>query len=374
MNDTEPLLATLLEERKARRGLPPYLPQEDRAVAALLQSWYDEREPGANVRDVARMGGGASREQFIFTLERDGTERRYILRMDPTEGITETSRAREYEILRAFEGTLPVPAAVWLDIDADHFPCPAMIVEVVAGVTKPTSDQLSVTGLGTILGDPLRDIIRPQFLGHLATIHNFDWSTADLPSFTAPTDDPKQPTRWLIQFWKELLEQDAVTKEPVLRLATQWLEDNVPDCEKISVVHGDYRTGNYLFEEADGRITAILDWEMCYLGDLHADLAWAIQPVFGSHIDGVFRGSDLAPPAQFLAEYEAASGNRVDPAKLHYFTMFNAWKSYILVAALGVRAARQAHNHQDVLLTFLAATGPLFVDELARLLMMEESQ
>jgi len=54
--------------------------------------------------------------------------------------------------------------------------------------------------------------------------------------------------------------------------------------------------------------------------------------------------------------------------------MFNAWKSYILVAALGVRAARQAHNHQDVLLTFLAATGPLFVDELARLLMMEESQ
>ena len=96
--------------------------------------------------------------------------------------------------------------------------------------------------------------------------------------------------------------------------------------------------------------------------------------MFGSHIDGVFRGSDLAPPAQFLAEYEAASGNRVDPAKLHYFTMFNAWKSYILVAALGVRAARQAHNHQDVLLTFLAATGPLFVDELARLLMMEESQ
>ena len=110
MNDTEPLLATLLEERKARRGLPPYLPQEDRAVAALLQSWYDAREAGATVRNVARMGGGASREQVIFTLECDGTERRYILRMDPTEGIPETSRPRAYEIFRALEGTRPVPA------------------------------------------------------------------------------------------------------------------------------------------------------------------------------------------------------------------------------------------------------------------------
>ena len=65
---------------------------------------------------------------------------------------------------------------------------------------------------------------------------------------------------------------------------------------------------------------------------------------------------------------------RVDPVKLHYFTVFNAWKSYILVAALGMQAARTAHNHQDVLLTFLAATGPMFVEDLARLLMMEESR
>ena len=374
MIDTEPQLAHMLEARKARRALPPYVPQNDASVAGLLQGWFDKNLPGATVAEVSRMGGGASKEQFVFTLGQGDGKRKYVLRMDPLEGITETSREREYEILKAFQGVVPVPNPVWLDPTGAHFGQPAVIMEFVGGVTKPATDGVSVTGLGTVLGDPLRDTIRPQFLANLARIHNFDWANADLPSFTAPSADPKQPTRWLIQFWKELQEQDAMTKEPVMRLATQWLEANVPDCPKVGVVHGDYRTGNYLFNEGSGQITAMLDWEMCYLGDYHDDLAWATQPVFGSLIDGVFRASDLAPPEQLLAEYEAVSGNPVDPFRLHYFTVFNAWKSYILVSTLGVRAARHAHNHQDVLLTFLAATGPLFIDELARLLQMEESQ
>ncbi|NVE96032.1 phosphotransferase family protein [Altererythrobacter lutimaris] len=373
--DTEPQLAAMLEARKARRDLPPYIPQRDGIVSDLLQSFFAKEKPEATVSGVARMGGGASKEQFIFNLtEKDGEPRKYVLRMDALEGITETSRAREYELLKAFQGVVPCPDPIWVDGDAEHFPTPAVIMEFVDGVTKPATDGVSVTGLGTVLGDPLRDKVRPQFVEYLAKIHNFDWQSVGPKEFSGPTADPKQATRWLIQFWKELLEQDAVTKEPVLRLATQWLEDNVPDCPKPGIVHGDYRTGNYLFEETTGKITAILDWEMAYIGDYHDDLAWATQPVFGSMIDGTFRASDLAPPEQLLAEYEAASGNPVDPARLHYFTVFNAWKSYILVSALGMQAANTKHNHQDVLLTFLAATGPLFVDELARLLMMEESQ
>lgn len=85
-------------------------------------------------------------------------------------------------------------------------------------------------------------------------------------------------------------------------------------------------------------------------------------------ISDIFEGE-----ADFISAYEAASGNRVDQAKLHYFKVFNAWKSYILVSALGMRAAREKHNHQDVLLTFLAATGPMFVAELAKLLQSEGS-
>jgi aminoglycoside phosphotransferase (APT) family kinase protein len=370
MIDTEPLLAKLLEERKARRTTPPYEPQNDTAVQALLEKFYSQHVPGSSVTAVARMGGGASKEQFAFTLiKADGSSERFVLRMDPMEGITETSRQREYEILNAMQGVVPVPKPLWLDPDGAHFGRPAVIMEFVAGTPKPSTMTLSVTGLGTVLGDPLRGQIRPQYLDMLSKIHNFDWASADLPSYAAPTADPKQATRWLINFWKELLDQDALVKEPVIRLATQWLEDNVPDCEKLCLVHGDFRTGNYLFDETTGKVTAMLDWEMSYIGDFHADLAWLLQPVFGTRIDGMFRVSDIFEgEADFIAAYETASGHRVDPQTLHYFKVFNDWKSYILVSALGMRAAREQHNHQDVLLTFLAATGPMFVADLAKLL------
>ena len=206
-------------------------------------------------------------------------------------------------------------------------------------------------------------------------MHNFDWASADLPSFAAPTGDPKQATRWLINFWKELLDQDVVAHEPVMRLATQYLEANIPDCDKPSLVHGDFRTGNYLFDEETGEVTALLDWEMCYIGDYHADFAWLLAAVFGTKIDGVFRASDIFEGEEdFITAYEAVSGNRVDPKKLYYFKIFNYWKSYILVSVLGMRAANAQHNHQDVLLTFLAGTGPMHLAGLASLLSTGEPQ
>jgi aminoglycoside phosphotransferase (APT) family kinase protein len=368
--DTEPHLAMLLEARKARRTAPPYEPQTDDAVQKLLETFFTKEAAGASISAVARIGGGASKEQFAFTLTRPGgSTERYVLRMDPMEGITETSRQREYEILKAMQGVVPVPQPIWLDADGSHFGRPAVIMEFIAGTPKPSTMTLSVTGLGTVLGDPLRGQIRPQYLQMLSDIHNFDWASAQLSSYSAPTADPKQATRWLINFWKELLEQDALVHEPVVRLATQWLEENVPDCEKLCLVHGDFRTGNYLFDEATGKVTAMLDWEMSYIGDFHSDLAWLLQPVFGTRIDGVFRVSDIFEGEEdFIAAYEGASGNRVNRTTLHYFKIFNDWKSYILVGALGMRAAREQHNHQDVLLTFLAATSPMFVADLAKLL------
>lgn len=370
MIDTEPHLAELLEARKARRAAPPYEPQADTAVQGLLEGFFVKEAPGAKISAVARMGGGASKEQFAFTLTKaEGNAQRYVLRMDPMEGITETSRQREYEILNAMQGVVPVPKPIRLDAEGEYFGRPAVIMEFVSGTPKPSTMTLSVTGLGTVLGDPLRGRIRPQYLDMLSKIHNFDWASADIPSYSAPTADPKQATRWLINFWKELLEQDAVAREPIVRLATQWLEENIPDCDKPCLVHGDFRTGNYLFDEATGQATAVLDWEMSYIGDFHADLGWLLQPVFGTRIDGVFRVSDIFDgEADFIAAYEAASGNEIDPVKLHYFKVFNDWKSYILVAALGMRAAREQHNHQDVLLTFLAATNPMFTADLAQLL------
>ena len=88
-----------------------------------------------------------------------------------------------------------------------------------------------------------------------------------------------------------------------------WLRRNKPETDHISVVHGDYRVGNFLFTESDRKITAWLDWELSYLGDHHEDLAWTTKDIFG-HADEEgkhFLVGGFIPKEEFFAAYKKAS-------------------------------------------------------------------
>jgi aminoglycoside phosphotransferase (APT) family kinase protein len=161
---------------------------------------------------------------------------------------------------------------------------------------------------------------------------------------------------------------DKVEDRPIVALAEQWLIDNMPECVDPVLIHGDYRTGNYLFDEPSGRITAVLDWELARIGDFHEDLAYSLLRVFGTWDNGLFRASDLFTREEFISEYEKASGRKVNLQTLHYYDVLSAWKCNVVVAASGLSAARGAHNHQDVLLSFVAAITPMFHHDLCRLL------
>jgi aminoglycoside phosphotransferase (APT) family kinase protein len=371
--DMEPAFATLVARRSSTRGQDPYSARSTEFVIDVLTRFFATEKPGCSVDGIRRMGGGASKEQFLFTLTDDSGEAgKYVLRMDPRAAITETDRQREYEVLNLVQGVIPAPKPVWLDHDGRHFGQPAVIMEFVAGVTKPSDAGLKVSGLGTLLGDRLRGELKGQFLDNLIKLHAIDWRTADLPSYDAPTADPKQAARWSLNYWKALWELDKFEERPIVSLATQWLTDNQPECRDLVLTHGDYRTGNYLFDEASGRITAMLDWELARVGDYHEDLGWAMMQLFGIFDeDGTFRAGDLYAREEFITAYEQASGRKVNRATLHFYDVMASWKCYIIVAANGLSAARAQHNHQDVLLTFLAAAAPLFADDLCRLLSQE---
>src|SRR3546814_8545996 len=90
-----------------------------------------------------------------------------------------------------------------------------------------------------------------------------------------------------------------------MALATQWLADNMPDTADLVMLHGDYRTGNYLFDEASGEVTALLDWELARIGDYLEDLGWVLIEIFGSvDSDGIFRANALFEREEFNSEYE----------------------------------------------------------------------
>jgi aminoglycoside phosphotransferase (APT) family kinase protein len=367
--DMEPACAALVERRAKSRMLPPYSARSTAYVIDALERFFAIKLPNSKVSGVQRMGGGASKEQFLFALTgADSKTAKYVLRMDPQGAITETDRKREFELLDALQGVVPVPKPRWVDEDGSCFGLPAAIMDFVGGVTKPSDAGLKVSGLGTLLGDRLRGTLGTQFIDNLVRIHAMDWHQATLPSFDAPSADRKQAARWSFNYWKGLWNLDMVECRPIIALAEQWLSDNMPDCDELVMTHGDYRTGNYLFDETTGQMTALLDWELARIGDYHEDLGWVLMDVFGTHIDGVFRASDLFEREDFIRAYEVASGRTVNRKTLHYYDVMASWKCNIIVAASGLAAARLQQNHQDVLLTFLGTTTPMFANDLCRLL------
>lgn len=376
LNDMEAVHRKILARRRTNRSLPPYRAALIPEIEDILSRFFATQRPGATVSGVRRVGGGASKEQFFFTLSHNGEQEQFLLRMDPRSAITETDRAREFDLIAAMRGRVPVPEPVWIDNDAVHFPQPAAILRVVRGVTKPSdSSGVKVSGLGTWLGPDLRAKLRDQFLDHLVTIHSYDWRANPLPGFEVPDADPKQAARWAYNYWCALWDIDEGEARPVMALATQWLADCMPDTGDLVVLHGDYRTGNYLFDEDTGEITALLDWELARIGDFHEDLGWVLMQIFGAFdSDGTFRASDLFEREEFITEYERRSGRTVNRATLHYYDVMASWKCNVIVVANGLAAARSQHNHQDVLLTFLGGTAPMFADDLVRLLSMGDAQ
>jgi aminoglycoside phosphotransferase (APT) family kinase protein len=370
--DMEAVNRRILDRRRTNRGLPPYRAALSSEITAMLERFFAQERPGAAISGVRRVGGGASKEQFFFTLSADGQDEQFLLRMDPRLAITETDREREFVLLQAMQGVVPVPEAVWVDPQAEVFPQPAAIMRVVRGVTKPSDAGVKVSGLGTWLGEDLRGKLRDQFMDHLVTIHGFDWRAARLKGFEVPDADPRQAARWSYNYWRELWNVDEGETRPIFALAEQWLADNQPETAELMLIHCDYRTGNYLFDEASGEITALLDWEMARIGDYHEDLAWVLMQVFGTIDNGTFRASDLFEREEFIRTYEQRSGRTVNRKTLHYYDVMSSWKCYIIVAANGIAAARSQHNHQDVLLTFLGATSAMFAHDLVRLLSQGE--
>lgn len=374
MNDMESINRRILDRRAADRTLPPYRAALIPEIVALLDGFFDKVKPGARVSGVRRVGGGASKEQFFFTLkDADGNAEQYLLRMDPRRAITETDREREFVLLSAMAGYVPVPEAAWVDAKGSHFPQPAAIMKVVRGVTKPSGSGVKVSGLGTWLGEKLRPRLSDQFLDHLVSIHAYDYKAKPLPGYEMPDADPQQAARWSLNFWRDLWRIDEGKTRPIMALAEQWLQDNLPDCppENLVLTHGDYRTGNYLFDEETAEITALLDWELARIGDFHEDVAWVLMQVFGTWENGTFRASDLFEREEFITEYERRSGRTINRQTLHYYDVLSSYKCYIICAANGLAAARSQHNHQDVLLTFLGAASPMFAGDLVRLLKQE---
>lgn len=368
---TEKEIDRLLTRKLERRASPGYSPIPLEELVARLQALLlAEIGDRFEIRDARWLSGGASKLQMAFALEwnRPGVgfeQTRMVLRMEPAESIVETSRLREFQLIRAFEGIVPEPPVFWCDSEAKHLPYPGLVYGFAPGVTKPSHASSGVSGLGMRLPRELREQLIPQFVEHLALIHKHDYRDAGLTAFDIPTTGTTQCAEWGINWWDRVWAEDADEEVPMMQAASNWLRRNLPVLDRASIVHSDYRTGNFLFTEHDMRISAWLDWELGRIGDRHQDLAWTTSSAFCSLAEDGKTPlvCGLLPEGDFIEAYQKASGLDVNPKTMHWYKVYNNYMMAVLSLATGYRAARNGKTHQDVLVTWLIGIGYMVLDE-----------
>ena len=275
------------------------------------------RGESTTVESLARISGGASRETYRFDAVTGARREALILRRDPPGSLIETDRRLEFLAIRSFENKgVCAPRTVALEIDGAELERPFFIMERLEGVTgavfsaNPYGKHSRAIGeaffrmLGAIAGEPVEG----------------------LPiTLAAECPEPGDCWRRELDYWTGVIGADEGHPQPIVRAAIRRLRRRPPAAPAvIAVVHGDYRSGNFLHDGV-GRIRAVLDWEMAHLGDPLEDLAWAMDPLWSA--PGDTRISGMVEAAEASSIWSRASGLEFDAAAFAWWRLFASVKA-----------------------------------------------
>jgi aminoglycoside phosphotransferase (APT) family kinase protein len=319
----------LTQENLARLG--------DYLDAALPDVW------GLKITRCERLHGGASRETYSLDIayEQRGSAhvRGLILRTDPVDSLIDTERALEFAAYRSVFGRgVPVPEAIALETDGAVLGKPFFLMERIEGGAAASPFQLNAYGAAAAAtGRTFFSI-----LGRIAAIDPYD---TELPG-VVDTPAPDECWRRELDHWAGVIAADALEPNPIAEAALRRLRANPPPpAERLAVVHGDYRSGNFL-HDGQGRILAVLDWEMAHIGDPLEDLAWAMDPLWRHFDEG--RAGGMLADAEAIALWEAASGLTANRAALAWWRLFASVKG-LAIWLSSARAYADGRNTDPVL-------------------------
>ena len=283
-------------------------------------------DPDASVCALRRHTPGFSLETVSFTAEwsEEGKAReshRLVLRRQPPAGLLEPyDLAPQVLAMQAVHGHLAVPRVRWFEENPSVLGAPFYVMDFVDGdVPLPV-----LTAGEPPIADPAeREALARDLTSNLARLHRFDWQRSPLADFETPSG-PRSAAERQLAVWRGYFERSRPDPSPMIVRALRTLErraKTLPEEGPVSVVHGDFRTGNFLREGT--AVRAVLDWEMVHLGDPVEDVAWAASRLWRgqSKLAGV-----LVPPADFVRFYEESGGCPVDSERLAFYDLLSGVK------------------------------------------------
>jgi aminoglycoside phosphotransferase (APT) family kinase protein len=310
-------------------------------VAAWLTEQVPELEPPLR---FTRVGEGQSSLTFRVD-DADGTS--VVLRRPPLGEILAKAHdmAREHRILSALGSTrVPVPRTLALCEDLDVTGAPFYVMEHADGIV------LTRVADGELLPPEARAEAGRAIASTLAELHAVDVDSIGLGDFRRSESlAGRQVRRWTRQW-----EASKTRELPEIDEVAEHLATRMPEERETVVVHGDYHLLNFVLG-GDGGVRAVLDWELCTVGDPLADVGqmvvyWSELGAPARQPEGLFREpvAELPgfPSAEELARGYAAAAGR-DLAELDYWVAFAYWKIAIIVEGVYRRWLNDPGNGAD---------------------------
>ncbi len=305
-----------------------------------VTAWLVANVPGARAPFTFRqIAGGHSNLTYLVT---DAGGRRVVLRRPPLGSVLSSAHdmGREHRIIHALAGTdVPVAPTFGLCADPDVTDAPFYVMDFVDGLVVRDAEAAAQ------LTEAQRGIASESIVDTMAKIHAVDVDAVGLGELGKKTDYiSRQLKRWYGQW-----QQQHTRELPGIHRVHDELSRRIPEQGPATIVHGDYRLDNCMVGP-DGNVVAVLDWEICTLGDPLADLGLLQVYWTGPNDTGwAWESTATKTPgfmdrAQLADRYAAVTGRSLD--NLGFYVSFAFWKlacilegvySRYLEGALGVR-------------------------------------
>jgi aminoglycoside phosphotransferase (APT) family kinase protein len=290
-----------------------------------VTSWFE-----THIEDVvpplrfSLIAGG--RSNLTYRVE-DSTSRPFALRRPPVSHVLPTAHdmSREYRVMTALGGTgVPVPSTYGLCVDEAVNGRPFYVMTFVDGHILRDA-----AGAEAAFDVPGRSSIGNHMAETLAALHAVDVDAVGLGDLGRHEGYiERQLRRWTEQFHN--MQVEGVDHGGVVEEVGDALAASIPAQQGTAIVHGDYRLDNVVLDD-DGAVAAILDWEICTLGDPMADVGllmvyWS-EPDDGESFLGTAAPTTAAgfsSRREVLDRYAEISGR--DVTDVGFYMAFGYWK------------------------------------------------
>ena len=307
-----------------------------------VTAWLDRNVEGVEgPYDFEIITGGRSNLTFRVT-DAQGTQ--LVLRRPPIGNVLASAHdmVREHTIITAVGRTdVPVPTTMGVCHDETVNGAPFYVMSYVDGVVLDTPAAAESVGIEQ------RHSAGLHLIDVLADLHDVDVDAVGLGDLAKRTGYVEhQVRRWTTQWEKSRTRDLPAVDEVARRLAA-----DLPVQQGVSIAHGDYRFGNCLVDPEAGRIAAVLDWELCTLGDPLADLGY-LGVYWSDPGETQARPNDptgivgFPTYTELLERYARQTGR--DLSNIGYYVAFSSWRLAVISEGVYARFVNGAMGDQAV--------------------------